>query len=154
MQSASLLTEAISKAVAILRSSPSLNDEGTFRALISRGISRNIAARVVEFLPMAYCRLVLEASGARFTDSFVRRSEDGSLKEYPLSSEPVWRASTEFARAEVRQGVSAQDLLSIATRSAEFQAANQLLRKGSKLENIAFTVPLLNWPEQGPDFGG
>jgi len=148
------MTEAISKAIVTLRSSPSLNDEGAYRALVRQGIKSWVAARLVEFLPMAYCRLVLRASGARFTDTFQRRGQDGTLKEQPLWSEPVWQAVMEFARAEVQHGVSAQDLLSVAGRSAEFRAANELLNKGSKLENIAFTVPLLNWPEQGPDFGG
>lgn len=55
-----------------------------------------------------------------------------------------------FGHAEIEHGISAQDLLSVAARSAEFDAANQLLNKGSKLQNIAFTPLVLNWPEDGP----
>jgi hypothetical protein len=74
----------------------------------------------------------------------------GKSIEQPLSSEPVWDAAVAFAHAEVERGVSGQDLLAVAARSAEFDAANQLLNKGSKLENIKFTVPVLGWPENGP----
>lgn len=146
------MTEAIAKAVATLRNDPALNDEGTFRSLVAQGVSRPIAARVVEFLPMAYCRVILEPSGVQFKNIYLRRSQDGTLKEYALSSEAAWLAAMEFARAEVRRGVSGQDLLSIAGRSGELRAANKLLEKGSKLEDIVFTAPLLNWPESGPDF--
>ena len=56
----------------------------------------------------------------------------------------------EFAQRESAQ-VSKQDILVIAARSAEFNAANQLLNRGSKLENLRFTPILLPWPESGPE---
>ena len=71
-------------------------------------------------------------------------------KERPLKSEPVWNAALAFARTESEQGISVQDFLVVAGRSAEFQAANQLLNKGSKLENLVFIPYLLPWPEDGP----
>jgi len=55
-----------------------------------------------------------------------------------------------FARAEVGLGVSTSNFMSLAMRSAEFQAVNQLLHRGSKLENLVATSPLLPWPESGP----
>jgi hypothetical protein len=71
--------------------------------------------------------------------------------EQPLSSEPVWNAVVAYAHTEVERGVSSQNLLAVAARSVEFDVANQLLNKGSKLENIRFNVPVLGWPENGPD---
>jgi hypothetical protein len=38
----------------------------------------------------------------------------------------------------------------VAARSAELDAANQLLKNGSKLENLVFTTALLKWPPEGP----
>jgi hypothetical protein len=39
--------------------------------------------------------------------------------------------------------------LAIASRNAEFDAANKLLNRGRKLEDIKFTEPVLLWPASG-----
>lgn len=144
------MNDLIPKTVATFRSSPNLRDDEVFGALVKQGAPPGIAARIVEFLPMAYCRLILSRSGARFSDTFRRGLPDGGTQEKPLSSEPVWRAIVDFARAEVELGVSGRDLLLVAIHSAEFHAANQLLSAGSRLENLVFTSPVLMWPEGGP----
>jgi hypothetical protein len=90
------------------------------------------------------------ASGARFSDTFQRLLPDGGISsERLLSSEPLWEAAVAFARTEVGLGVPPKDLLALAARSAEFDAANQLLNKGAKLENLVFTPSLLLWPDDG-----
>jgi hypothetical protein len=55
-----------------------------------------------------------------------------------------------FAKAEVGRGVSEKDLLAVAGHSAEFDAANQLLNRGSRLEDLVLTTALLKWPQEGP----
>jgi len=144
------MNEVISKAVAILRRSPNLTDESVYHALVHEGIECILAARLVEFLPIAYSRLILANSGIRFSDTFCRRLSDGSLQERAFSSEEVWNEATDFARAEAARGISGKDLLKIGARSAELHAVNQLLDKGSKLDNIGLTPPVLTWPEDGP----
>jgi hypothetical protein len=146
-----LINEDISRAAGLFRSSPNLGDEGIFGTLVKQGIERELAARLVEFLPLAYCRLILRNSGAHFSETFRRALPGSGSQEKPLSSEPVWRAVVTFASTEVERGVSGNDLLLVAARSAEFHAANQLLDKGSKLENLAFAPPVFTWPEEGPN---
>ena len=51
-------------------------------------------------------------------------------------------------------GVSPENLLAIAMRSAEFNVANQLMNRGSKLCDVAFTPVVFPWPEDGPDTKG
>jgi hypothetical protein len=145
------MNEVISKAVATLRSSPNLSDEDVYHALLHEGVDRQLAARLVELLPIAYCRLILADSGVRFSGTFRRILPDGTLQERTFSSELVWNEATEFARAEVARGVSGKDLLNIGGRSAEMHAVNLLLEKGSKLQNIGLTAPVLKWPEHGPE---
>jgi hypothetical protein len=141
------MKEEIRRAVSILRSSPALSDDVLLRNLVESGIDRGSAARLIQFLPMAYCRLILGASGARLSDTFRRILPDGRISsEHLLSSEPFWAVAAAFARAELEQGVPGEDLLVLAARSAEFDAANQLLNQGSKLGNLAFGPPLLLWP--------
>jgi hypothetical protein len=69
--------------------------------------------------------------------------------QIPLNSEPVWIAVLDFARREIQQGLSRDDMLRLAGRSAEFHAANKALHHGSKLENLAF-LPAV-YPEDGPE---
>jgi hypothetical protein len=145
------LDDAISTAVGVFRTSPDLNDEGIYRALLTRGIDRRLAARLVEFLPSVYCRLILRNTGAMFSDTFRRSQPPGTPEELPLSSEPVWNAAVAFANAELQKGVSSKDVMALAARSPEFDAANQLLHRGAKLEDVPFTSLVFPWPENGPD---
>jgi hypothetical protein len=145
------VNEDLSRAVAIFRSSPNSKDDEVYRRLVADGVEHHLAAHLIEFLPIAYCRLILAGSGARFSNTFRRKLPDGTYGTYLLSSEPVWDAAVTFAHSEADRNVPGRDLLAVAARSAEFHAANQLLQKGSKLENLSFTPPILIWPESGPD---
>ncbi len=127
----------IAKAVAIIRNSPELLDEDIFRRLTETGLAPRTAARIVEFLPAAYCRVLLEHAGVRFAETFQRHRSDGSISPHmPLAKEPIWREAIEFAHNEIEGGVSHQGRLQVAARSAEFQAINNLLKEGSKLEHL------------------
>lgn len=72
-------------------------------------------------------------------------------KEQAFSADPLWNATFTFAQREVERGVAAKTLLEVAMRSADFDAANQLMNKGSKLRNLVFTPTVFMWPEDGPD---
>lgn len=134
----------ISQAVVILRRSTVLTDEAVSRLLVAEGVERDLAARLVVFLPMAYCRLLLSRSGVRFSDNFRRLLPDGSIStEKPLSSEPVWESLVTFAQSEIERGMAEHDILAVAGRSAEFHAVNQLLQSGSRLENVVLSTPVL-----------
>src|SRR5690242_13311478 len=133
------MNELISSAVALLRNSPTLGDEAIYQLLVAEGFEHQIAARLVEFLPIAYGRLILANSGIRFSDTFERILPDGRISSKSLSSEPLWESAVAFARTEADHGVSGKDLLAVAGRSAELHAANQLLQEGAKLEDLAFT---------------
>src|ERR1700730_9205270 len=100
---------------------------------------------------MAYCRVLFENSGVRFSDSFLRKLAASEISERLLSSEPVWAEGMSFARDEVERGISRKDLLAVAGRGAEFYAVNQMLNKGSSLSDLILMPMLLSWPEDGPD---
>jgi hypothetical protein len=115
-------------------------------------MERLLAARLIGFLPIAYCRLILQAPGARFSETLQQVLPDGGISsERSLSSEPLWEAAMAFARTEVEHGVPGKDLLALAARSGEFDAANQLLNRGAKLHGLAFAPALLLWPDCGPE---
>jgi hypothetical protein len=142
--------EVISRAVNIFRESPALSDYEIYLRVVAEGVEPKYAARLVEFLPMAYCRLILAANGTRFPDKFRRRIHDGTLSpERTFASEPAWMEVMRFAKTEQGQ-VTASELVAVAARSAEFDAVNQLLNRGAKAEDIALTTAVLSWPEEGP----
>jgi hypothetical protein len=59
------MDESISKAVKVFRGYPDVEDEEIFRNLVEQGVERKLAARIVEFVPIAYSRLIPGKSGAR-----------------------------------------------------------------------------------------
>src|SRR5437867_5844053 len=71
------LKRQIEQALALFRESSGRRDDELFEMLVLRGVKRTLAARLVEFLPMAYCRVLLESSGARFSSIYRRVSKDG-----------------------------------------------------------------------------
>lgn len=142
--------EVISRAVNIFRESPASSDYEIYLRVVAEGVEPKYAARLVEFLPMAYCRLILTDTGTRFSDMFRRRLHDGTLSpERTLASEPAWTEVMRFAKAEQGQ-VTGSELVAVAAHSAEFDAVNQLLNQGAKPEDIALTTAVLAWPEEGP----
>lgn len=145
------IEQEIERATALFRRSRCLSDDELFDLLVLEGTQPLIAARLIELLPMVYCRLVLSDKGARFANTFRRVLPGGGLSdERELSSEPIWGAALAYAKHEGERGASEDDLLAIAEHSAEYKAAMGLLQKGSKLEDIAFTSAVLMWPENGP----
>ena len=143
------MNAAIASALTIFRNSPELDDESVFWALVDSGVERSLAASIFEFLPSAYCRVLLLKSGVRFSNSFIRAASP--LKTQSLSAEPVWVPLLAYAESEIRGGATSQEIMMVAGRSAEFQAINQMLHKKAELKNIVLTPILLPWPESGPE---
>lgn len=143
------LNQAIEIAVDIFRRYPQLDDESAAARLVAGGVQTRIAARLVEFVPSAYCRATLQGTGIQFCDLYERGVPGGVRKQKSLSSEPVWTAAFEYASTELRRGIAREDMVAVAGRSAEFEAANQLLQQGSRPEDLHLTALRLPWPEDG-----
>jgi hypothetical protein len=145
------MNAVISRAVGAFHRFPNASDEEIVSKLLAAGVDRSTASRLVEFLPMAYCRVVLADSGVKFCEHFQRRLADGKLSaERPLDSDPLWAATLSFAWAEKQSGVSGESLLAVAAHSAEFDAVNQLANQGAKLDDIVLTPTVFQWQEDGP----
>lgn len=153
MQDDRSVVNFISIAVNKFRRQPDVDDETVYQHLITRGASRSMAARIVEFVPLAYGRVLMAGSGVTLSESYQRgEAEEG--KELPtreLAKEPVWNAAMSFASSEKSRGkVEAKDWLCIAARSCEFEAVNQMLHAGSKISDLMLMPPVFPWPEEGP----
>lgn len=145
------MNPVIAEAVAMFREFPNAPDEEILRRLVATGCQRVMAARLVEFVSMAYCRVLLADSGVRFSDSFQRKLGDGSRSASRLlEEEPLWTEVLSFAKAERRTGATGKELLVVAAHSSEFGAVNQLANQGSKLEDIVLTSIVFQWSDEGP----
>ena len=142
--------EDLSKAVIVFRRAATLTDRELHSELVEEGLDRRAAARLIEFLPSCYCRILLRNSGCVFSEEYERRSPDQPTKKYFLSVDPIWNVSLIFATKEATTA-SKNDLLVIAARSAEFEAINRLLTAGSKLSDLRLTPLVFTWGEQGPN---
>jgi hypothetical protein len=138
--------ETIRRAVAIFRKLVNSDDGQVCSALIESGVQPEMAEKLVMFLPIAYGRVILKKIRIRFSDTFKHPLNDGTLAEHAFADEPIWRAIVECARDEVSRGIAGEQLLSVAARSAEFDAVNQLLNGRSTPDNIVLTPPLILWP--------
>jgi len=133
--------DSIRKALLIFRASQDLQDEPLIEKLIAGGFEPTLATRLVEFLPIAYFRIMVEGSGAQFSEDFERDLPGGTVVVHPFDSEPLWNDLLASARFERKSGVSAQDYLAIAARSAECDAANQALNAGNTIDALVFGRP-------------
>jgi hypothetical protein len=144
-----MLTEAISLAVQLCCHRPDLSDQDIMSELVSTDIAPLIAARIVEFVPSAFARLLLGPTGVRFSPSFVRQSAEGVSVEQRLDSEPVWAEINSFAATGGKK-LGRAEWLAIAGRSAEFEAVNRLLNSGSSPHDIVLAPLSFQWPVEGP----
>jgi hypothetical protein len=143
------LTATIAQAVDLLRRQ--LDDISVYRELVAHGIERSIAARLVEFLPIVYCRLLLARSGVHFAETYCRVLPNGTrTSSRPFSGESLWNELMTFAEVEIATGVKRPQVLAIAGRSAEWRVVNELLRGKAPLEDVWLTEPDFLWPES-PD---
>jgi len=145
------VNEAIASALTIFRNSPELDDESVFLALVAAGVESQVASRIVEFLPIAYCRVLFLKSGVQFSNSFTRATSPLEIRSF--SFVPEWVFFLAHAESEIRGGTTNEQILTVAGRSAEFHAINQLLDKGAELKNLVLTPVSLRWPESGPERG-
>ncbi len=141
------MRDSIAKVVHLFVSSPSLNDDEVFERLVAEGVERKLAASLLAFIPMVYVRIMLEKSKVHFPDYYEQELLTGERETRPLSSEAVWGQLYNFARSQITQGISSQDLLNIAGRSAEFDAINQALNQGYELEDGVLGPCVVPWRE-------
>jgi hypothetical protein len=119
------------------RGSPSaLRDE-----LVKAGIPAALAAEVVEFLPLALARAMLEGMGVGFADYYVRQTAQGRvIGQKPLMDEPVFREGLAIAD-ELSAGGEA--FVAVAGWSAEYQAINKAMNSGSRPEDLHCAPPVV-----------
>lgn len=145
------LEEAVAEAVKLLRAK--IPEDEILQLLTALGTSRVAASEILAFLPIVYARELLRRSGcANFSSNYSRRLPESKKVSppIPLARKPAWRACESFLRGDIASGSKGDDLLMIAARSAEFQAAHEMLNAGTEVQDLVFKTLLLDLPEEGP----
>lgn len=105
------------------------------------GVPPRLAVEIVEFLPLALARALLDGMGVHFEDYYVRHTSGGRvIGQKSLADEPVFREG--LAAADELSGDGAA-YLAVAGWSAEYQAINKAMNAGARPENLRFGPPVV-----------
>ena len=126
--------DAVELYVGLAGSATDAHDQELADRLMSLGLSRDQAERVIAFVTMAFGRQLLSSSEARFSDTYeIRDSDTGRRARGLLDSEPHYRAAVRYAAEHAED----EAVTLIGERSAEVDVARKLLREGAPLAELS-----------------
>jgi len=136
--------EDVNAAVEVFLAHPRADQTATLSALADRGLDPGDAWRLYQFVPIAFCRIVLRGAGVEFESAYLAVDPATMARRRRLlSDEPVFAAAVNAAERRFAGGGTTMELLPVFGRSAEYAAINQLLHQGSQLRDIRLTEPAL-----------
>ncbi|QJW99730.1 hypothetical protein [Frigoriglobus tundricola] len=134
--------EAILRAVPVFAAHTGGGPDALRSELTTAGLPAALAAEVVEFLPIAVARAMLNGMGVRFADFYVRQSAQGQvIGQKRLDEEPVYSAGLAMADEIGRMGDYA--LTAVVNYSSEYQAISRALNGGSRAEDLTCAPPVM-----------
>jgi hypothetical protein len=138
------VTAAVRTAVEIFQSHPDLDDDGIADHLEKQGISEPLTTRLIQFLPIAFCRVFFAPQGVRFPGHYVVMTPHGKhAGEFQMEDEPVYVAARQAAQENWDAGGDTRPFLALAARSASFAAIMKLSKGGASLDKILCSPPIL-----------
>ena len=116
-------------------------DDEIVHALVTEGAHPSHAEQLVDFLPIAFGRPVLERIGVRVPDVAVLVAPEGE-RTFRLEDDPVFADAVALAREAYRTGsIPGEVFRSLAMRGAELSAVNQALAAGARAEDLVLSPP-------------
>jgi hypothetical protein len=134
-----------SRAVAVMHRMHDRPDEEIVDALVALGAERRHAIALVDFLPIAFGRPVLEKLGVRASETG-QIQEGGSERTLRLLDDPVFADAAALANEAYAHGTMSADVFrALALRGAELGAVNEALSAGSKAADLELSPPMFRW---------
>ena len=134
--------DAIRLAIPVFAAHPRGGPSDVRAGLEAAGVPAGVAAEIVEFLPLALARAMLDGMGVRFADHYVRQTAQGRvIGQKRLDEEPVYRTGLEMADEISRMGEPA--LQAVLNHSPEYQALSKALKSGSPPEDLTCAPPTM-----------
>lgn len=154
LHSFSELTDSIIRGVETFRDNPQTDEEELIQDLVIQGIDEETAGDLVDFIPIAFTRIGLEHLHINFQDHIQRVDRKGNVTEKKkLADIPIYTEALRFAKEDAGLFVDSDQFLTIASYNAEFKVVNEMLNKGSKIEDLVISpVTMLAGNNVNKDF--
>jgi hypothetical protein len=134
--------EAILRSVPVFVAHPSNGPDALRIELANAGVPVGLAAEVVEFLPIAVARAMLNGMGVQFEDYYIRQTAQGQvIGQKQLTDEPVYREGLAMADEIGRMGDDT--LMAVVNWSAEYRAISKAINAGSRPDEMSCAPPTM-----------
>jgi hypothetical protein len=134
--------DAILLAIPVFAAHPRGGLSDVRAGLEAAGVPAGLAAEIVEFLPLALARAMLNGMGVRFADHYVRQTAQGKvIGQKLLADEPVYREGLAIA-GEV-SGMGEDAFMAVAGWSPEYRAVGRAMNAGSRAEDLECPPPVV-----------
>ena len=135
--------EKLSEFIEIFHNNRQADNVTIAEILISKGIDEEIAWKVINFMPIAFNRVILASEEINFKTTYIVLIDDSTQIKKSLTEEDIFNQSILLAQSKTGN-MSGDKWLSVAGRSAEFHVINELLKSGSQLKDIGFTDNIID----------
>jgi hypothetical protein len=146
MQNIELL-EAVKIALPIFAEHKNSWDNLT-NALDNSEIPHSLTDSLLEFMPLAFGRVLLDGMGIEFSNFYVRfDAETGRKQKKLFIDNSVYQELFEVASYIVTNKMAGEAFTAVALRSSEVMSVNDLLKKGSNPKDLVLSPPYMQWDE-------
>jgi hypothetical protein len=134
--------------VEAIRSNPHAPEDEILQKLRDSGIGANAAIQLATLVPIAYGRIGLRTTGAKFPPNYIWVDVAGDpRREGNLTELPWWNEAIACAKREQAGPGSVDEFLAVAGRSPEVRIANNAMRDGRNIDRLVFSPVILMWEE-------
>jgi hypothetical protein len=140
----SVLRGGVDAMVAFLRANPTAEDDAIVRHLTGNGLAEQQAAKLVQFVPIAFTRFLYRSKCVRFAPDYVVLGADGRpAAQRPVADEPAFREAWDHCEEAVAGGAGDDYLTPVAARSGGYRAIQDFVRKGLDLASVVTGPPVM-----------
>lgn len=126
-------SDLISRVVPLFAEHLQSDDDTLLDAIIALGIDQRQAIAILDFMPIAFFHVAADGKIADMPDHYVRYCADETpIGNVRFMDEPIYVAARHYAETECET----DGLDPVLRRSAEFNAMNNLLNKGTPMERV------------------
>ncbi|KAA1241004.1 hypothetical protein [Aquimarina sp. RZ0] len=131
----------VKKAIDIIGSAKSLENDELLTLLTRNGIEENNAIEIITFLPIAFVRKWL--ADLDWPKTYLEHYSDSKRLSKRFSDNHQYLTMEEIVDHYWNDNPNNDVIVNIAGRSAEFNAINQLLNDGGKMTDIRMTETVI-----------
>lgn len=128
----------INKVITVFQQSNGAGHNEVIDAIRRHRNEEDLAVALYRFIPIAWCRLFIPEPD--YSDEYILVKEGQEQAVYLLSRDRVYNMVRTECKNRYEQAATQEEMLPILYHSADFNAINQALKGGSRLEDLV-TVP-------------